>query len=135
MAQSKPQELLALDIGTKRIGVARANSLARIPESLGILDNDDSIYANLQQIIDERNPAIIVIGIPRNLSGELTHQSQSILDWTKGFIDRVKTNARVVHSDETLSSVAAREIDPSARHIDDQAACVILDDYMRSNNV
>ncbi len=42
---------LGLDVGSKRIGVARVNSIARIPEPLLTLPMDEHIYDAVKKLI------------------------------------------------------------------------------------
>ena len=122
--------MLGLDVGQRRIGVARANSLARLPEPLEIVQADAKQFERLQAIIDNHQPQIIVIGLPKNLSGDETQQSVWTRGWLKRFKDQVNCSADLELSDEALSSVAARQRQSKRRHIDDIAACVILDNYL-----
>ncbi|MEM6997487.1 MAG: Holliday junction resolvase RuvX [Patescibacteria group bacterium] len=130
-------ELIGIDYGDKRVGVARASSLARIPEPITILDNDDNLFSSLQKLVDELMPVSIIVGVPRNLSGELTPQSHKILNWIEQLKQSLRTDAEYISWDETLSSVEARSRASTAsdKHIDDIAACVILDDYLKGTNV
>ena len=73
--------LLALDIGGKRIGVARVNLVARLPEALATLLNDQYFITHLQTMIDEYEIDGLVVGLPRNLQGEETAQSHYVRDF------------------------------------------------------
>lgn len=107
MQQNNYTNALGLDIGDKRIGVARINSIARLPEPLVTLSNDGSFLVKLKRIIDEESIDLIVVGLPRNMDGQETAQSKT----TKDFVAAVlKPNVKVpiIFQDETLSSVEAQ---------------------------
>ena len=129
---TKPADytIIGLDVGHRRIGVARANSLARLPQPLTIVAANQQQFTNLQTIIDQHQPKIIVVGLPRNMEGLETKQSQLVKHWLEQFKGQVKTQAQLELTDETLSSVEARQRAPERQHIDDLAACVILDNYL-----
>ena len=63
--------ILAFDFGTRRIGVASANTVTRVAHPLTTLDNTkpaaglDAIAA----LIDEWHPARLVVGLPMHADG------------------------------------------------------------------
>jgi putative Holliday junction resolvase len=119
--------ILALDIGEKRIGVARANSIARIPEPIATLANDASFKEELTKLLHEYAITTIVVGLPRNLKGDETAQTA----YTKQFVADNLAEYDIHWQDETLSSVSADARPDRMRHgIDAAAACIILDDYL-----
>ena len=128
------ENILALDVGGKRIGVARANSFVKIPQALdAIAVNGDEITAILD-LVNTHEIDTIVVGWPRNMSGKETKQTEI----TAGFVKKLKqANLKVKLQDESLTSVEAEErlkqikknYDKS--EIDSQAAKIILEDYLR----
>lgn len=119
--------ILALDIGEKRIGVARANSIARIPEPIATLTNDASFKDAFAKLLQEYDITTIVVGLPRNLKGDETAQTA----YTKQFVADNLAEYDVIWQDETLSSVSAETRPDRLQHgIDAAAACIILDDYL-----
>lgn len=118
--------ILALDIGEKRIGVARANAIARIAVPVATLHNDDSFLDNLKKIITEYEIDVIVVGLPRGLHGNETKQSE----YTRLFVQKNMSDYAIIWQDETLSTVTAAQSKPSGRGIDADAACIIVEDYL-----
>ena len=69
---------MALDVGTKRIGIAVADSAIKIAIPLITIDNDETQESAIKQIIQlisKEEIDILVVGLPRNQSGEETPQS------------------------------------------------------------
>lgn len=136
MQQINYTNALGLDIGCKRIGVARINSVARIPEPLVTLENNDSFTVELKKIIDKEAVDLIVVGLPRNMSGEETQQTNIVKD----FVDKVlrpSINLPIIYYDETLSSVDAEKYSDDTkkkRGIDAIAAAEILRYFNEGNN-
>lgn len=126
--------VLALDIGEKRIGVARANLIARLPQALQTLTHDESIAGTIAAIIEAEDIDLVIVGLPRNLSGEETAQSA----YVRQFVDRVLSNIKisVVFQDETLSSHVAKDRLKGKNYakgdVDAGAATVILEDYLET---
>jgi putative Holliday junction resolvase len=133
----KLEYVMALDVGEKRIGVAIASTIAKIAHPDRTLSNDESVWLHLQAIIDENAISKIIIGLPRNMSGEETQQSNVIRD----FADDLRKHIAlpVQFQDESVTSIAAEEIlqkkgkPYDKADIDAQSAVLILDDYLRSN--
>jgi putative holliday junction resolvase len=124
-------DILALDVGEKRIGIARASLIARLPEALEAIPNDGRIKEFLQNLIKQYSVKTIVVGLPRNMSGQETKQSQ----YTRSFIDEnIPSDINVIWQDETLSSHQAMNNTGRLKNIDSEAACIILDDYLGNNS-
>lgn len=132
---AKTVTLLGLDVGEKRIGVARADSGTKIAYPIGTIEVDGLEIERLRQIIAEAEPAKLVIGFPRNQSGEPTAQSRSITEFAK----QLRVFALpVVFQDESLTSVIAEE--RLATHkkayqkadVDSEAARIILQDFIEA---
>lgn len=128
--------ILGLDIGEKRVGIARVNTLARIPEPLLIAPVDDTLESILQKTIKDHDITRIVIGLPRNLDGQETAQTQFVKYIASEYI--APLGLEIVFQDETLSTVKASEYMREHKlkgHDDAIAACVILDDYCNNGLV
>lgn len=130
-------KILALDVGEKRIGVAVASTIARLPSSLVTLQHTSNIFADLQRYITEESIDLIVVGRPRNLSGDETAQTR----YTRDFIAQLSAHTQlpIVEQDETLTSrqaeaeLVARGKPYTKGDIDALAAVYILDDYLRTH--
>ena len=123
---AEPTEILAIDVGDKNSGVARASSVARLAEPLASVPTEELVefviaHAKSQPV------AAVVFGLPRNLKGEETAQSRSVRD----FVEAVKTQikASLFWQDETLSTKQANS-QPLTAKADEHAtaAAVILQD-------
>jgi putative Holliday junction resolvase len=127
---SSYQNALGLDLGAARIGVARINAIARIAEPLVVLANDAHFDDRLEQLLAEHAIDLIVVGLPRNLSGETTQQSDSVIAFCKQHLDHL--SIPYVYQDETLSTHTAKTMLSKKHGVgmeDALAACVILEDF------
>lgn len=123
---------LSLDVGDARIGVASANSLARIASPVSILDNNEDFFSELDQIIKQENTDKIIIGLPRNMQGEESKQAENVRKFADALSDKI--NIPIEFADETLSTHRAEtekkyRSTSSSKHNDDIAACYILEEY------
>lgn len=129
-----PQQVLAFDVGEKRIGVAQADTLVRIPFPVTTITVDGREEDRARQIVAEVQPATLVVGLPRNQSGEQTAQSQVSIAFARQ-LDSL--GVPVVMQDESVTSVMAEDYLKQSKKpytkedIDAKAAALILDDYLR----
>lgn len=129
--------LLALDIGEKRVGVALANSASRLPRPLKTLLQSDDINDQIRTVINENDVKLLVIGLPRSLNGDDTDQTRYVRAFSNKLSDEL--DIPFFFEDEALSSVRAKELldarkaKYSKEDIDAQAACFILEDFMANN--
>lgn len=130
-------EALGVDVGTKRIGLARVNKVARLPEPICTIANDDLVVEKIHVIAQEYNSDRLVVGLPRNLSGEDTKQTV----FSREFADKLNMlGIKITLQDEALSSKQAEKLIRegifriNARGekvgVDEVAACIILNDFI-----
>lgn len=125
---------LALDVGRARIGVALANTIARIASPLPALSNDETITANILALVAEHHIAGLVVGWPRGLDGQETQQTQ----YVGNFIATLEQTLSIpiYKQDEALTSVKAEnELKSRGKtfekgDIDSLSAVYILDDFL-----
>lgn len=123
--------IVALDVGERRIGVAVANEIARLPSPHGILHNSPTVWDEIRSFMAEVSADVLVVGLPRNLSGDDTAQTA----YVRSFVQQAPDIA-VVFQDEALTSKKAEaELitrgKPYTRgDIDSLAATYILEDYL-----
>lgn len=135
---SQPHDILALDVGGARIGVARASSVVRIAEPLTTLPNDEHLWQSVTQLCLEHNVQQLVVGLPRGLDGQETAQTAVVRDFVAELSQHLDTP--VVLQDEAVTSRQAEEElvargKPYAKgDIDALAATYILEDYLRSSH-
>jgi putative Holliday junction resolvase len=126
--------IMALDVGAKRIGIATANAVARIPHPLTTVINTPDIVAALQKLIGQHDTAILVCGLPRGLDGQRTAQTEAVESFVK--IVQQAITLPLYWQDEALTSRKAEE-ELSARSgtyrkedVDALAATYILEDFL-----
>lgn len=124
---------LAIDLGEKRIGVARCDAEASIavPVETVYRCGGQEIY-DIVDIVEEYQVMEIIIGLPRLLSGVEGKNSADVRQWAKQLSCVIpKITIRLV--DERLSSVSAHQALSAAgmdgrkqRLIVDQQAAVLI---------
>lgn len=133
---NKPQIVLALDVGEKRIGVARGVSSVGLATPLITLAHDPEVVAKLAELCQQEQAELLVVGRPRNSQGQTTQQTS----YTEQFVASLKPQISlpVVWQDESLTSVKAeQELTSRGRpfakaEVDALAATYILEDYFQT---
>jgi putative holliday junction resolvase len=131
--------IVALDVGTVRIGVALARSDVRIASPLTTLDNTSEIYSTVANLLAEQQATKLVVGWPRGLDGQQTAQT----DLVEEFVDGLKSHVAVpiYMQDEALTSrkaeaeLQARKKPFAKAEVDALAAAFILEDYLATEQV
>lgn len=123
---------LALDVGEKRIGIARASAIARLAEPLSTLLVDGSEHEGLQKLINAEHIDLLVIGLPRGMEGQETAQTQSVRAYAKQL---EALGVQMTFQDESLTSIKAEEAlrrkgDYQKADVDSMAAALILEDFL-----
>ena len=129
------KSILALDVGDRRVGVALADSQIKIAVPYGYLERSDKIIQQITELMLDHDINILVIGYPRNQSGEATKQTESVEQFAKKLAE-VEIDADLVFQDESLSSVEAERRLGRVKdkgEIDAEAASIILQDYLEQN--
>jgi putative Holliday junction resolvase len=117
-----PKEVLGVDVGSVRIGLARGSTIAKLAQPLKTIPAVKAV-----EEIRKFDPDLIVIGLPRSLDGNDTGQTAYVRDWVhsvKQVIDKP-----FFWQDEALTSQAADSSDSKAGR-DAAAAAVLLQDFL-----
>ena len=128
-------KIIGLDIGTKRIGVARADSDTRIAVPSGFLEVDGTEWQEIAKLANLYNTNWFVLGLPRNNSGLETKQSLYVRSFAKDLMQKIP-DAKIRFQDESLTSVEAEERLKARKksyekgEIDAEAATIILQDFL-----
>lgn len=125
------RNVLSLDVGTVRIGVAIGDTEMKIPLPYGAVEATGGELKEIALLVTSHEIDTIVVGYPRNQSGEATKQTEIV----EAFAENLTDMAEVLFVDESLSSVAAekrlqeRKKPYTKADIDAEAAAIILTDY------
>lgn len=126
------EQLLGLDVGKSRTGIARASGLARLAEPLMTVETAE-LMETLKELIKAHNYSVIVVGLPRNLQGNETTQTQ----WVRYWVDKAKKKLKIEFywQDEALTTKIAEAHQLSGgkkivQGIDAMAAAIILQDFL-----
>lgn len=127
--------ILGLDYGQKRVGVAVAHVVAKLPHPLVTLLNTETLLDDINKIIAQEGICQVVVGLPRDMKGDYTAQTHEVEAFADTLAAAVPVPVAMV--DETLTSVDAENMLGGTRYvkgdIDALAATYILERYLAEN--
>ena len=133
-----PGRVMALDLGSKRIGVAISDPTRTIAQSYGVVKRKsrEEDFARYRRIIDEQAVNLLVVGLPITLGGE----DSATTRWVRDYTEELRQNLEIPIEfwDESLTSKQAeaslRERGKRGRkareRVDAVAAAFILQSYL-----
>ena len=132
------KRILALDVGTKRIGVAITDPLCIFSHELKLVlrENDKKAQDEIRSLAREYKVEKIVVGLPYNTDGSIGFQAENCMN----FVKPLENEFKIVYCDERYSSSEAEELlrkenkkyTKNKGLVDLKAACLILEDYLRT---
>ncbi|MBR5939187.1 endolytic transglycosylase MltG [Candidatus Saccharibacteria bacterium] len=132
-------KILGLDVGEKRIGVAKIDSDTKIAIPVGFINVDGSEWQEIASLARMNNTNAFVLGLPRSNEGNETAQSLYVRNFARVLTEKIP-GARVRFQDESLTSVMAEERLKLRKKkyergdIDAEAAAIILEDFVEGNH-
>jgi len=132
--------ILALDHGTKRIGVAVSDELKMIAQPLEYVPAEPfaDFLARLREIICEKEVELILIGMPRNMNGSYGPAALKVQDFVAVLKDALAVPIKTL--DERLTTVQAQRFliqgnvrrEKRKEKVDKTAAAILLQSYLES---
>ena len=129
---------LAIDHGTKRMGIAVSDEMKVIAQPLEYIPAEPAprCLARIQEIIAEKEVELILVGMPRNMDGTYGPAAQKVQEFIQAL--RLSTSLPVQAIDERLTSVQANRVLIAARvrraerkqKVDQMAAAILLQAYL-----
>ena len=131
--------LLALDIGTVRIGAAISDPSGIIAQGLGVW-NAETWREDFDECLKKYDPEIIVVGLPVRTDGKKSEAGERISSLVSELAAKYPER-KFVFQDERFTTVIAQkamlEADVSRKKrrksVDKLAAVIILEDWLERN--
>ena len=100
-------KILALDVGTKRIGLAVSDDLLITAQGMDTIEcsGPDKDMERIASIVEENRADEIVVGLPLNMNGTESKKTKEVLAFVERLILRLKIPVKTW--DERLTSVQA----------------------------
>ncbi len=131
--QSFKQEfpnVLAIDFGTERIGLAVTRGSLAVPLKIISGSNQQQAITEIKSVCKQENVRRVVVGLSEE---DMARQTQEFVNYLNQDLD-----IPVFYADETLTSQQARaklqQAHKKAKHVDHYAAALILQRWLELNS-
>ena len=108
MVEQQLQRVLAIDYGSKRIGLALSDPLLIFSYSYKTIFNDDKLWYNLDQVIKEKQVTKIILGMPYQENGKLSSNAPQIIKFKDALLKKYSID--IIEWDESQTSDRAKEL-------------------------
>ena len=132
--------ILALDPGTKRIGIAVSDELKMIAQPLEFVAAEPfaDVLARLKELIHDKQVELILVGLPRNMDGSYGPAALRVQDFVAALKGAITVPIKTW--DERLTSAQANRVliqgnvrrDKRKEKVDQMAAAILLQSYLDS---
>jgi len=132
--------ILAMDHGTRRIGIAVSDELQMIAQPLEFVAAEplEGFFRRLSEVLQEKPSELILVGMPRNMDGTYGPAAEKV----QAFIAQLRqaTAVPIKTWDERLTSAQANRVllqanvrrDKRKEKVDKMAAAILLQSYLDS---
>src|SRR3984957_2361497 len=134
--------ILALDHGTKRIGVAISDELGMIAQPLEFVPAEpfEKFLARLNEIIQTKQVGSLIVGMPRNMDGSYGPAATKVREFVAVLKESI--TMPIVFWDERLTSTQANRylVQANVRRekrkekVDQTAAAILLQSYLDTHS-
>jgi putative holliday junction resolvase len=132
--------ILAIDHGSKRIGIALSDELKMIAQPLEFVPAEPfaDVLARLKELIRDKELELILVGLPRNMDGSYGPAALRVQDFVAALKGALTVPIRTW--DERLTSAQANRVliqgnvrrDKRKEKVDKMAAAILLQSYLDS---
>jgi len=132
--------ILALDHGTKRIGVALSDELKMIAQPLEFIEAEPfaDFLVRLKELIRTKEVELILVGMPRNMDGSYGEAASKVREFVAVLKETITVPLRLW--DERLTSTQANRLliagnvrrGDRKEKVDKMAAAILLQSYLDS---
>jgi len=137
--------ILAIDHGTKRMGIAISDELQMIAQPVEFIPAEPfaKFLARLKELLREKEVELVVVGMPRNMDGSYGPAALKVRDFVAALKNAITIPIRTW--DERLTSVQANRFllegnvrrEKRKEKVDKTAAAILLQSYLdgQSNEI
>ncbi|MBL1212767.1 MAG: Holliday junction resolvase RuvX [Ignavibacteriae bacterium] len=136
------KRILAIDYGSKRIGIAVTDPLMMFGYPLTTISNDSKMWDNLLNLFKEYKISKIVLGYPLKENNEKSASTLMVEKFCEELKQKIDIPIELIDerysseiaSERILAGVKSRKKRRNKGLVDMNAACVILQDYLGQNS-
>ena len=134
--------ILAIDYGSKRMGIALSDELKMIAQPLEYIPAEPfaDFLQRLKQLLKEKEVELVLVGVPRNMNGSYGPAALKVQDFVAVLRNSVAVPIKTW--DERLTTVQANRYliagnvrrEKRKEKVDQMAAAILLQSYLDSRS-
>ena len=121
-------KLLGIDYGSKRVGIAVADTDAGVAFPKGVFPNDKFLFGEIKKLCQSYGTDKIIIGESKDFKGKDNKIMEDIRMFKKML--EVDLNIKVDFEPEFMTSTEALHLQEDTKMLDASAAAIILQSYI-----
>jgi len=131
-------KVLAIDYGSKRIGLALGDTNLKIASPFKVIENRGDIWKKIRSIVEEYQISVILVGLPLTPRGNLGQRAKEVEEFVKNLRENIPEDIDVITWDERYTTREAywllENLPTSKRKKlkDSVSAYVILKEYLET---
>ncbi len=141
----KNNRVLAVDYGSKRIGLALSDELRMLATPIGIIDTTNRAHKDVSELAQAKEAGTVIVGLPTTLSGTDSEWTASVREFGERLAKLLTPQGITFHFyDERLTSIIAernireQELSKSKNkekyRRDEEAARIMLQEWLDKNS-
>ena len=119
---------MAMDYGSKRVGMALSDDSGTIATPYKVLKNGNTLFDEIKKIVEENNVTKIILGESKDFQGKENPIMQKIHLFKKELEEKLKIP--IEFKQEFLTSHEAQKFQGKNDMLDASAAAIILQSYL-----
>lgn len=127
--------ILGIDPGGRRVGLALSDGSGVLASPLTIVDrNETDLSAELTAVIAQHDVEAVVVGYPQPLRTDKNERTREVDQFLQDFIQPLEVPHETISErySSSLAETLRKQRDDADPAGDDQAAALILEQYLRS---
>jgi putative Holliday junction resolvase len=120
--------ILSIDYGDVRIGLAHGSDSHNIALPLKVIKNDINLWQSLKSVIQEYKIDYILVGLPLNFQSRDTQQTLKVKDFIQNL--KSKFQIQIEECDERLTSILAKRYITKGQSVDIESARILLEEWL-----
>jgi len=105
----KGEIIIALDVGTGRVGVAASDPLLIAANPVAVIARDGNEFEEIKKVVESHSADTVIIGLPKTLRGEVGPQAEKVLTFTNLLREHL-SGVKIILWDERFTSVIAHRM-------------------------
>ncbi|QWK20087.1 MAG: Holliday junction resolvase RuvX [Hydrogenobacter thermophilus] len=131
-------KVLALDYGSKRIGLAIGDTSLNIASPFGVFENREGVIEKIRNLISEYRVSLLIVGLPLTPRGQKGQRAKEVEEFVKKLRESLPKEIELLMWDERYTTKEAywllQDLPPTKRKKlkDSLSAYIILKEYLES---